>query len=223
MEAAARDLMAEAAQTGGLRGEVSLNVSEGLASYWLIPSLRPFLSNHCEIAIRWQTMDQEYLVPGQQTDMAIWWWRPKDGNLVQRKLGNVRFSLFTTREYQEQFGIPRSVDELDAHSFLQFDAYERNPAFTRWNALVHRIGPSVRLGNSTLTPSIIKGGRVIALLPEYVLLIEPELLVPVPVDVGVTLEAWLVYHQDQRAVPRIRALSDEIARLAKLGAGTWFA
>jgi hypothetical protein len=33
---------------------------------------------------------------------------------------------------------------------------------------------------------------------------------------------WLVYHEDQRHQPRIKALAAEIGQLATIAKGTWF-
>lgn len=222
MEAAAHELVAQSAQTSSLRGQVSINISEGLANFWLIPALRPFLLEHPEISVRWRTMDREFLVPGEQADLAIWWWTPQETHLIRRKLGTVGYSMFMTRECAATTGIPRSLEELEGHKLLHFDSYEINPAFANWNALVRRIGPSVLLGNTALTLNVMKGTHLLALLPDYSPLIEPDMLVRIPVDMGIALEGWLVYHRDQRSVPRVRAVADEIARLAKLAVGTWF-
>jgi DNA-binding transcriptional LysR family regulator len=207
-------------QSGGLAGEVRIAASDGVASYWLVKELIPFQQAHPELRISW-LMSNNGVAVGRDAEIGMRWSRPTDPDLVGRKLGVVGAQMFTTRDYAEKRGLPQSIEELGQHALLHFDGYEANPAFAPWNELMQRFPPAIRLDGSTAAEVVMRSGGYIALLPSYSPLIAAD-VVQVPIDLGIEVELWLVYHEDQRRHPRVKALAAEIGRLAASAKGTWF-
>ena len=203
-----------------LSGEVRLNMTEGLAVYWLLPKLEPFQAAFPDLKINWFVTD-DILDLGREVDMAIRWQKPVEPQAVARRLGSVGYSIFANPVYVERYGLPTSLDELPRHHFLQFNGYETNPGLSRWNKLMRQIKPAMRLDNSAFTQAAMRNGTVMTLLPNYVPLIN-ERAIRVPIDLGIRLDVWLVYHEDRRKSARVRALADEIYRLFEKDRGTWF-
>jgi DNA-binding transcriptional LysR family regulator len=203
-----------------LAGEVRLNMTEGLAVYWLLPRLEPFQEAHPELKINWFVSD-EISELGREADMAIRWQKPTEPQAVARRLGMVGYSIFANAAYVERHGMPKSLEDLAGHHFLQFNGYEKNPGLGRWNKLMRQIKPAMRLDNSASTQAAMRSGSVMALLPDYAPLIN-ERAMRVPIDLGIWLDLWLVYHEDRRKNARIRALADEIYRLFEKDRGIWF-
>jgi DNA-binding transcriptional LysR family regulator len=221
MERASDAMMRQLERQGGrLAGEVRVTTSDGLAAYWLIKALAPFQQAHPELRISW-LMRNSALEIGRDADIGIGWSRPTKPHLVARKLGATRALMFTTPEYADRAGLPHSIEELGTHALLHFDGYEGNPAFARWNELMRRFPPAMRLDGSTSAEVAMRNGGFIALLPSYTPLIAPD-VIQIPIDLGIEVELWLVYHEDQRHQPRIKALAAEIGQLATIAKGTWF-
>jgi DNA-binding transcriptional LysR family regulator len=203
-----------------LAGEVRIATSDGVASYWLVKALVPFQEAHPEVRISW-LMSNNGVEIGRDAEIGLSWLRPTKPDLVGRKLGVVGALMFATREYAQRRGLPQSIEDLAKHALLHFDGYEANPAFSRWNELMRRFPPKMRLDGSTAAEVAMRNGGYIALLPSYSPLIAPD-VVQVPIDLGIEVELWLVYHEDQRHHPRVKALATEIGRLATSAKGTWF-
>jgi len=204
-----------------LAGEVRLNVTEGLASFWLMPQLQPFQQANPKLNINWFISNSESIELGRDVDIAIRWRQPTEPDAVGIRLGQIGYSLFAFPEYVERFGIPETIRDMAQHHFIHYNAYETNPHFAAWNILMRQFEPGMRLENSALTQAALKTGNFIALLPNYASNIEPA-LVRFPLDLDITIPIWLVYYEARRRSARVRALLDEIQRLFSTGRGTWF-
>jgi DNA-binding transcriptional LysR family regulator len=203
-----------------LSGEVRINMTEGLATYWLLPRLQPFQQAHPEIKINWFINDFNHEL-GRDVDLMIRWTRPTAPHVIVSKLGEVSYSLFAAASYVQRFGVPASVEDLKNHRLLHFNSYEQNPGLHKWNELMKAIPPLILLDNTAATEAVFKSGAAITLMPNYANQVEPS-IVKIPIDLGICLEIWLAYHEDQRDSLRLRALITEVQRLFEMDRGKWF-
>jgi len=205
---------------GRLVGEIRLNLTEGLATFWLWPRLQPFLEQHSALSINW-FLSENSMDLGRDVDMAIWWHKPKDPHAVTRRLGLCGFSIYASESYAKKHGLPKSREDLRNHHLLQFNRYERNPGLEPWNELMREFPPAVRLENSAFANTVFKSGKALSLLPDYAVHVDSS-VIKAPFDLGINLEVWLAYHEDRRKSARVRALATEICRLFESDRGTWF-
>ncbi len=204
-------------------GEISLNASDGLSNYWLLPRLQQFLKSHPDIRVNFYNKNF-----GRESetdvgfDVDIRWYRTVDESRVVRKLGEIAFSVFALPSYVEKHGLPTTIKELEHHKLLQFNDYLHHAElFTVWNEIVERSGAALRLANSSLARSAMEAGDYITLFPNYASIIEPR-LIRAPIEVGVIAEIWLTYNSQRAHQRRVRMVVDEIIRLFNADRGTWF-
>jgi DNA-binding transcriptional LysR family regulator len=204
-----------------LSGEIRLSTTEGLARRWLLPRMTQFQAAHPALKISWLTTNSKFHDLGREADIGVWWWRPTEPQLVARKLGDVACSLYTVARYVERFGMPETFADLDQHAYLHHTIYDHVPGFDAWRGLMLRRPPAMTLEYASATQMAMASGSYITLLPDFSAIALPE-LIRVPVEFSVRLEAWLVYHEERRSIRRVRAVADEIFRLAQEGRGAWF-
>jgi len=197
-----------------LAGEIRLWVGSGLALYWLIPALRPFLDEHPDLSLTCLTPDAASIDIARDADVAILDKRPTDTQLVARKLGTVTLALFVTARYVEKWGVPAELGALEGGRLLQLEHYERLPGLDPWNALVRNGSPVFRLSNAAAVQVAVENNPLVVLLPKAADQVLAG-LTPVPVDLGLSMEHWLVFHEDRRQITRLRVLAEEIYRLAR--------
>ena len=207
-------------RSGRLVGEIRVNMTEGLATFWLWPRLQPFLERHPELSINWFLSDTA-LDLGREVDLAIWWQKPREPQAVARKLGTCGFSVFASEAYVMKHGLPHDLDDMRRHKFVHFNGYERNPGLARWNELMREIPPVMKLENSAFANTVFKSGKVVTLLPNYADQIDPS-IVRAPIDLDINLDVWLAYHEERRKSARVRALAEEVYRLFDHDRGSWF-
>lgn len=204
----------------GLKGDVRIASSDGVVSYWLLASIAGFQQLYPGLTLSWvsETGEQEI---GRSADLGLSWERPRAPHLIARKLGAVRALLYAMPAYVERHGLPGFVEELAQHRVVHFAAYERQTAFAAWNELMVRYPPAMRLATSFSSERAMREGQYIALLPSYTPIIEPTIMVA-PLDLGIRVELWLSYHEDQRQQAKVKLVAAEIQRLARQARGTWF-
>jgi DNA-binding transcriptional LysR family regulator len=195
-------------------GEIRLSIGGGLALNWLIPALRPFLDEHQDLSISWLTADSPAFDVTRDADLAILTERPTETQLVARKLGSVKLATFATAPYVARWGVPTSLDELNTGRLLQLEHYERLPALEPWNALTRSGSPVFRLSNAAAVNVAVETNAVVALLPGGADQTLPG-LTKLPIDLGLSIDYWLVFHEDRRQIVRLRSLAEEIYRLAR--------
>jgi len=204
----------------GPAGKIRLGVTEGLTTFWLVPRLQPFLALHprLEIEIHADPMARDEL--SRDLSMALRWERPAPKLAAARKLATVPYHLFTTKSYVEEFGMPESIARISGRHLLHFKSYEQNPGLAHWNELVKAKSPAMTIENAVLGGSVLPAGNFIALLPNYALQVEPN-LVRLPFDLGLSLSLWLAYHEDLVENPKVQMLADEIKHLFQENRGVW--
>ena len=209
-----------AARETGLAGEVRVNITEGLGAHWLIPGLFPFQQMHPELQLNWRTTCGERLMPGRDVDLAVWWQRPIEPNLVTRKLGEIGFGLFAMPAYVDEHGLPETVDDLASHVILHFNTYDADPAFDPWRAVIQRFAPAMRIDSTSAGEEAIRVGRFIGLMPDFSPRVMPG-LVRAAVDLDIRAGIWSCYHESQRGLARIKAVSEEILKFVQASKGIW--
>lgn len=187
-------------------GEIRIGASEALGSGWLTPRLLELQAQFPSLTV---TLLCDYDVQTERSgelDVGILWHRPQNPDLIVAKLATVHFMAFASREYVAKHGVPRSMDELLEHRYVeqvapgvksslldQLVGTERPPGF-----LPLRTNSSLALFWAVAT------GAGIAWMPTYALAVTRQI---VPIDLPFQLKFDLFYylHPDAVDAPPVRA------------------
>src|SRR5262245_28098759 len=140
MEQEARN--AEVAVTGrdrALAGPVRITATEGLAIDWLTPELAVFRRNHPEIEIQFLIRNTNVNLLELAADIAVPLARPRQADLVARRVGTLAYGLYAEHGYLDARGRPRNDDDLRGHQAVVFDELLRHSQFGTW--LERSLGP----------------------------------------------------------------------------------
>jgi len=192
----------------GLAGAVRVTTSDGLATALLPRWLAGFGARHPEIEVQVRVANTIVDLAERAVDVALRPARRPSGNMVGRKAGTIRYSLYAGREYLRRR--PRlDPERLDfaGHAVIGYDAalgffstaewLERTAAGARVAARCDHLGTML---------AAAQAGLGIAALPCFmadgalVRLIEP----PEAMSTGL----WLLTHPELRRMRRIRAFLD---------------
>ena len=64
--------------------------------------------------------DKELDLSTRQADIGIFMRRPKQLNYIQRKLMDINYHIYGSNKYLEQYGIPKTVNDLNKHRFISY-------------------------------------------------------------------------------------------------------
>lgn len=194
-------------------GQVRLAASDSFAAWFLLPRLAPFHSHYPGIQLDLVTGNQPVNLARREADISLRLSKPKEPNLIARKLGQAAWSVYASSAYLSRYGKPSVRGRLRGHRVVGFDAELRGTLGARWLAK-HGNAASVSMTcNSLLTQSAaVVAGIGLSPLPCVFGDPEPSLERVVPRTIG-HHDLWLVVHPDLRHNARVRAVMDYLTEL----------
>ena len=206
-----RRLGGEEATAGGL---VRITVTEGLASLWLIDRLVPFRLAHPALALDIRVDNMAVDLARREADIAIRLFRPKQADLVAKRVGNLGFGLYAAASYLARKGEPRTLADLAGHDLVGFGEVPFLPSQGSW--LMQAAGGralAFRSNSLTAQYQAIRAGWGIGAAPHFVMAKDAGVRRVLPEARAPVQDLWLVVHGDLRRSPRIRLVFDELAAL----------
>ena len=201
---------AAAAEKRDTSGTVRITTQEIFAVTLLAPILRDLHAQHPEIHIELDD-SQDFRDLGEgEADIAL---RSATGDLgpgvVGRRLGNDDWTLYCSRGYAAEHGVPSNRAQLKKHAFIGGGGPKLWRAYSAW---LHDLGLDDRVimhhASAMGMMSAIRSGLGIAVLPSIVADTDPELVQCVPPKDGHKRSMWLVTHERVRHTPRVRVVID---------------
>jgi DNA-binding transcriptional LysR family regulator len=191
-------------------GTVRITTQDIFGVTLLAPMLRELHERHPEIMIELDD-SQDFRDLGEgEADIAL---RSATGELgagiVGRRLGEDQWTLYCSRDYAAQHGVPRTREQLKKHAFIGGGGPKLWRAYSAW---LHDLNLDDRVimhhASAMGMMSAIRSGLGIAVLPCIVADADPDLIQCVPPKDGHGRTMWLVTHERVRKTPRVRAVID---------------
>jgi len=199
------------------RGTVRVTCSEIIGAEVLPPIVAALLVAHPRLQIELAVTDRTEDLLRRDADVAVRMVEPTQAGLVRRCAGSIELGLFATKAYLAAHAAPtspaglvpdhalvggdRSRATIDALAAAGLSTTPRDYAF--------------RSDSDVAKLSAVRAGLGIGAC-QVPLSRRPVLLVRVLPDLAFHLDAWVVMHEDLRAVTRVRLVFDHL--VAALGA-----
>jgi len=194
-------------------GSVKLTTTEMLAHRFIVPELGKFHASHPNISVELVTDSRTLDISRCQADVAVRVVRPREPQLIARKIGMLGIALYASYGYLDKHGTPRPGAGLAGHDLVYYGSL--HPAQGR--PFLGESTEGARLvfqSNSTLAQiGAVRANVGIGALPCYLADEIPELARIWPNQRPEMQEIWLVVHADVRRAARIRALCDFLVEL----------
>jgi molybdate transport repressor ModE-like protein len=199
-----------------LQGTVRVSANEIIGFYLLPPALAAFRARHPGVQIEIVISNRASSLSKREADIALRMFRPRQPDLVARRLPDLPLGFFASRDYLARHGTPRTIDDFKSHGVIGFDeatdfidgAARHGYAFTREDFPLRTDHMLAQIG--LLRAGAGVGATHLGLarrFPELVRILEDIPLSP--------LEFWCVCHRDVQHNSRIRALMQHLIQ--------WFA
>jgi DNA-binding transcriptional LysR family regulator len=209
--AAAALTRAAAGDAQAMSGVVRVTASEIVGAEVLPPILRDFRET-------WPGIDLELVLTNEQEDLlrrdadiAVRMARPTQGALLARRIGTVPLRMYAHRSYLQKHGEPRSIAEMLDHTLIGFDrvALEMESvkalplAVTRDIFAIHTDSDLAQL-------ALLRAGIGLCACQPGIAARDPNLVPVLQGQFELSLEMWVVMHEDLKADRRMRALFDHL-------------
>lgn len=206
-----REVSGRDARVGGV---VRITGLDAFANDLLLPNLGSLQARHPDLEVVVATELEVVNLSRRKADIAIRYARPRDPNLVARKLAEVGSALFASRDYVERRGCPESPYDLAGHDVVRY-APELGAATEE--AWMDQHAKGARVALRVTSPSIhlraLRLGYGIGVHECHAGDKYPE-LVRVSAE-PVMMEAWwTVVHVDMARAARVRAVLAFLSELA---------
>jgi len=195
----------------GLAGSIRVTTNEIMANT-MTPGLAEFRNLYPGIGIELMITDQVLDLAKGEADIAVRGAQAlPDSDLIARRIGQVTWSLYCSRDYAARRGVPSAPEELRGHALIGGDASLDRMHGMRW-MFAHAPDAEVPCRSSTMTNMILaaKTGLGIAPLPCLTADVEEDLIQCFPPPRELTSTTWIVTRPDLKDVPRVRAFIDFI-------------
>ncbi|KVN82509.1 LysR family transcriptional regulator [Burkholderia ubonensis] len=194
-----------------LAGEVKLSTTDALAQEYVMPAIERLHAKHPDVSVLLDTTTQLLNLAKREADIAIRTVKPRNPDLLARRLASWEVGLFASPDYVRRHGEPVPGERFAGHDLVVYQphfAKARVPSFVGEPLADGRI--VARLNTNLTLRAASKAGLGLCELP--VPMGERDGLVRVWPDRAndAQYEIWLVTHQDLRHTARIRVTIDEI-------------
>lgn len=213
--AAAADGLADAAanKARATGGAVRLTMGEIYAATVFAPIARDFQRAFPAIRLELDTTDALRDLAAGAADVALRACRrPSGGGLVARRVASDAWSVYCSRDYAAERGLPRTRRDLAGHVLIGGGEPGIRRHYREWLAR-NDLEAAVAMEHDTSVGLLaaVRAGAGVAALPCLVADREPGLIRCLPHAPHEERGLWLVTHERLRHVPRIRATLDFLA------------
>ena len=195
-------------------GELRVTTTVGIGTNWLAPRLGEFLELYPDITVKVILSDDDLDLGMREADMAIRVREPQQPDLIRRRLFTMHFHAYASPAYIKRHGQPRSLDDLDKHRILIYGAsagnYLNNINSLQYTGRDSRAprASALTINNLTAVCNAVGAGVGIAVLPDYLVQTQSELLPILPEADMPEMECFLVYPEELKNVARVRVFRD---------------
>jgi DNA-binding transcriptional LysR family regulator len=214
VESDVTDLERHVASSGTeLKGTIRVTCPE-TAGYRMMksPLLDSFHARYPGLRVEIVMVDRVLDLAKGEADIAFRTTAPQDNALVARKIAEVPWAVFASRDYVERRGAPATLADIGRHDIIQFDGPIADHTAARW---MKSIAPHARVAaRCTSTPALVlavKSGAGISPLPIIAVEREPDLVRLFDKIPELRLPFYLLIHRDMRRTPRVRAFCDFVS------------
>ncbi|NNF80893.1 MAG: LysR family transcriptional regulator [Rhizobiales bacterium] len=201
-------------------GPLKVTTTVGVGSIWLTPHLPEFLDLYPDITVELLLSDRDLDLGMREADIAIRLHRPTEPDLIQRKLFTVHNHAYAAPEYLREYGMPKSVADLDNHRIMAFGVPPAYLSEIDWLLKVDR--PDNNPRTPILTINNVYGlrraaqmGIGITTIPDYIVGTDTN-LVMIPLDQDPpAFDTYLAYAEEMRASKRVAVFRDFVVSKAR--------
>jgi DNA-binding transcriptional LysR family regulator len=189
-----------------VEGVVRIGAPDCFAACFLAPRLAAFCKMHPKLHIDLLTITSSSSVSQREVDIFVGSSVPIEGRIISRRLTDYHAGLFASQSYLERRRPILSASDVFSDDYIcDVDAmYFHHGEFAP--------APRVQFRSANVLPLLqaVKQGEAIAVLPNYVAC-QDEALVPVlPRQINFRRSLYVLLHEDNKNLNRVRAVSDFI-------------
>lgn len=197
------------------QGVLRVSTPISLGSNWLPSVLPDFLDAYPDIDVQLILEDSEHDLSAFDVDCALRPWPSTQGDVIERKLGQITQSLYASHKYLSDHGAPTSARDLDNHRIVAFgDLIPKNLHSANWVLSVGRDEgeglrkPALVVNNLHGIMRAGEAGIGIVGIPDYMTVLSKRLVRILPSVRGEEFDLFFVYPTELRGSVRAKVFRE---------------
>ena len=203
---------AASSQGQGVAGTVRIAASEVVGVEVLPPILARLRERHPGLTIELVLSNKVQDLLRREADIAVRMLRPRQEQLVARKVGDIELGLYAHADYLARHGVPAGLPDLAQHAVIGYD--EASPFVRNAGAAFEgfaRDNFAWRSDSDLAQLALIRAGAGIGVCQAGLAARDPALRRVLPQAFALPMETWVTMHADLRGSLRCRATFDALA------------
>lgn len=201
-------------------GILRVTTTVGLGSGWLTERLPEFLELYPDMQVQLILANEELDLTMRQADCAIRLRQPQQPDLIQRRLFTVHFHLYASAAYVNKRGKPADISELKSHSIVTFGLpVPPHLSELNWLETVGDFeGPrsaTLQINDILSIKRAVQAGAGIAMLPDYVIAKQDELVQLLPQTEVPSFDTYFAYPEAMKNQAKLQVFRDFIISKAR--------
>ena len=215
-------LEAELATTqahGELQGSLKIALPMSFGIMHMGPAINDFLQKHPKIEFDLDFNDREVDLIQEGFDLAIRIANLPDSSLIARRLAPIQQVVFASPDYLDNYGTPKSPDELQHHQCLAYSLINDHKTWrfqdNNSQEIKISITPHLKASVGEFLRDAAVNGQGISVLPTFIVYkeIENGALVPILTDyIPNPISAYAIYPQTRHLSQRVRQFVDFLVK-----------
>lgn len=193
-------------------GTLKITTPTGWVSMFIIKALQPFLDQNPNIHLNIRSSDHIPNFLKKETDLALLSFAPNDPDLIAIKLIDMNFALYASQKYLDEFGTPKSVEDLSNHRLVAHGEDQNHPIVdTNWHLNLGMPRGMKRQPYLTVNDLFYAGEAgygIVPLIEKNVFLKSSPLVKILPEIQGPTISSYGIYPKGSPAIQRINRFLD---------------
>ncbi|GLQ19532.1 LysR family transcriptional regulator [Algimonas porphyrae] len=204
------------------QGVLRVSSPISLGSNWLTTVLPEFIKTYPDIEVQLLLEDSEHDLMSFDVDCALRPWPSTQGDLIERKLGQITQSLYASPAYLSEYGAPASAQDLDDHAIVAFgDLLPSKLQSSNWALTAGRDEgaeprkPVMSINNLHGIMRAAESGVGVAGLPDYMTAATRRLVRILPDVRGESFELYFVYPTELRGSAKAKVFREFLQRATR--------
>lgn len=206
---------AAAGRSAAASGQVRVATAENIANYLIIPALSEFNAQFPEVVLEIHTGVRSVNLTRREADIALTMRRPRQGNVLVKKIGELGYGVYGTKDLAARFS--KNPADVGAHAdYIGWAEEYGHLDIAEWaKELFKQRAPS--FVTHSLRGQLIgaKEGLGLAILPCLLGASEPSLIEVKGAMKRRSQDIWLVTHKDLRHSMRVVAVFEFLEQLIR--------
>ena len=108
-------------------GKLRVTATNAFGTLWITPRIKKFISQYPRIQVALNLRDSEPKVLHYSSDIEVRMTKSTSQDDIQTKISQFQYKIYASKEYIEEFGIPKSINDLDNHKIIAYGETAQPP------------------------------------------------------------------------------------------------